>query len=797
MKLSRRWLDEFVKIDAEDREYSEKMTMSGSKVEDFEVIGADVVNVVVGKVLEIERHPDSDHLWVCKIDVAADRDITIVTGAQNVQSGDIVPVALDGASLPGGVEIKTGALRGVTSEGMLCSLKELGLDSHDFPYADEDGIFILQNEQAAAPLGANILDALDIRDSVVDFEITNNRADCLSVIGLARESAVTFGRNLTLHSPEVLSLGQGNISDYLAVDIENTKLCPRYSARVVTDIKIEPSPAWMRRKLRVSGVRPINNIVDITNYVMLEYGQPMHAFDYSCVNDAKIVVRPAREGEKITTLDGVDHDLTTDMLLIADSENPIGIAGVMGGENSEITNKTTTIVLESATFNGTSIRKTSIALGMRTDASGRFEKGLDINGTIAAVNRACELIEMLNAGKVVPGIEDIMAESAEEKNPVKLDADRINALLGTNIDRGFMEKTLLSLGFEISGDDITAPSWRSDIEHIADIAEEVARFYGYDIIEQTLVRSSASPGGLSERQQFESDTAASIRGMGFFEIKTYSFTSPGVWDKIRLPDDSPLRNAFVIQNPLGEDTSVMRTTSLPSMLDILSLNLSHRNSEARLYEMATIYNKQPDNSLAHEEIILTLGAYGNGEDFFSLKGAVDSLLREFRLESIEYNTVKNNPSYHPGRCAEIVCGGKTVAVLGQIHPLVTKRYDMECNVFAAEINLAAVMAVRAPEKTFAPLPRFPAVTRDIAVVCDADVTAASLQNTIASAGGTLLESCNLFDVYTGSPIPSGKRSLAFALSFRSLEGTLTDEDSDSLVAAILRALEDAHGATIR
>ena len=797
MKLSRRWLNEFVNIDTANREYAEKMTMSGSKVEGYEVIGEDIKKVVVGKVTEIDRHPDSDHLWVCGLDVGAGANITIVTGAQNVKAGDVVPVAVDGSTLPGGVEIKTGKLRGVQSEGMLCSLKELGLDTHDYPYADEDGIFILQGEEAAAPLGTDILDALDIRDTVVEFEITNNRPDCLSVIGLARESAVTFGKVATQHVPVVKAFGKGNISDFLAVEIADSRLCPRYTARVVTNIKIEPSPAWMRRKLRASGVRPINNIVDITNYVMLEYGQPMHAFDYACVNDGKIIVRTAREGEITTTLDGNERRLTTDMLLITDPQGPIGIAGVMGGLNSEITEETKTIVLESANFNGTSIRKTSIALGMRTDASGRFEKGLDINGTIPAVERACELIEMLGAGEVVPGIEDACGGDASEKLVIKLDPAKINTLLGTDISRAFMEKTLLELGFAIDGDDITAPSWRSDIEHIADITEEVARFYGYDIIAPTMVNAEATQGGYSKKQQFEREAASYLRGMGFFEIKTYSFTSPGSWDKIRLPSDSPLRDAFTIQNPLGEDTSIMRTTSLPSMLEILAVNMSHRNASARLYELATVYKKLPDGPLADENITLTLGAYGGGEDFFTLKGAIDSVLSELRLEDIEYTAITDNPSYHPGRCAKISCNGEVLGVFGQVHPLVLKQYDMSGDIFAAEINLPALMALRSPEKTYVPLPRFPAVIRDIAIVCDSEVSAAALQKSIVSAGGELLEKCALFDVYTGAPIPEGSRSLAFTLTFRSRGETLTDDSVDGVVSGILKELENAHNAVIR
>ena len=561
MKLSREWLGEYTTIGAPDKEYCDAMTLSGSKVEGWEVTGSEISRVVVGRVISMERHTNSDHMWVCKIDVGGERELQIVTGAQNVNIGDLVPVALDGSTLPGGKEIRTGKLRGELSEGMLCSLGELGLEQRDFPYAIEDGIFIL--EEDCVP-GDDIREVCGLNDSVVEFEITNNRPDCLSVRGLARESACTFHTPLTFAEPTVTA-GHGDIHEKLSVEIKDAELCPRYTARMVKNIKIAPSPKWMRRRLRASGVRPINNIVDITNYVMLEYGQPMHAFDYACLHDGKIIVRRAEEGESLRTLDGNDHALTPGMLVIADPEGPVALAGVMGGANSEITDETTTIVFESANFLGHSIRKTAIALGMRTDASGRFEKGLDLFATVPAVDRACELVEMLGAGEVFDGTIDVLAKEPETTF-IELDDKRINALLGTDIPREFMTDTLTSLGFELNGNTLTAPSWRGDCTMLADIAEECARFWGYDKIEATDIRGAATQGGYSEKTLFVRKLGTACRAMGYTEVVTYSFVSPSSLDKIKVPADSPLRDNYRILNPLGEDTSVMRTTALPSML---------------------------------------------------------------------------------------------------------------------------------------------------------------------------------------------------------------------------------------
>ena len=792
MKLSREWLGEYTTIGAPDKEYCDAMTMSGSKVEGWEVTGSEISRVVVGRVISMERHTNSDHMWVCKIDVGGERELQIVTGAQNVNIGDLVPVALDGSTLPGGKEIRTGKLRGELSEGMLCSLGELGLEQRDFPYAIEDGIFIL--EEDCVP-GDDIRDVCGLNDSVVEFEITNNRPDCLSVRGLARESACTFHTPLTFADPTVTA-GHGDIHEKLSVEIKDAELCPRYTARMVKNIKIAPSPKWMRRRLRASGVRPINNIVDITNYVMLEYGQPMHAFDYACLHDGKIIVRRAEEGESLRTLDGNDHALTPGMLVIADPEGPVALAGVMGGANSEITDETTTIVFESANFLGHSIRKTAIALGMRTDASGRFEKGLDLFATVPAVDRACELVEMLGAGEVYDGTIDVLAKEPETTF-IELDDKRINALLGTDIPREFMADTLTSLGFELNGNTLTVPSWRGDCTMLADIAEECARFWGYDKIEATDIRGAATQGGYSEKTLFVRKLGTACRAMGYTEVVTYSFVSPSSLDKIKVPADSPLRDNYRILNPLGEDTSVMRTTALPSMLGVLSTNLSRRNMEAKLYEMATVYKKQPGKVLADERTVLTLGAYGGGVDFFALKGAVEALLCAARTPDVRFTADTETAAFHPGRCAAVWSGDTRLGTLGQIHPDVCAAYGLDGATYCAEIDVVLLHDLEGAEPVYTPLPRFPAITRDIAVVCDASVPVGELTECIRKAEKNVLRGVKLFDVYTGVGIPEGKKSVAFSLTLRSDDGTLTDDHAEEAVRAVLDALRENFGAVIR
>jgi len=792
MKLSKKWLSEFTDIKATDKEYADAMTLSGSKVEAIEELGAEISNVVVGKVLAIERHKDSNHLWICSVDVGKEEPLQIVTGAQNVRAGDLVPVALHGSTLPGGVKIKKGNIRGAKSEGMLCSLKELGLDLNDFPYAIEDGIFILQED---CKPGDDIKSVIGFDDTVFEFEITNNRPDCFSIIGLARESAVTFGTELRLKTPEVKGSG-GDIMDYIDVEIEDSALCPRYTARVVKNIKIGPSPKWMRQRLRASGIRPINNIVDITNYVMLEYGQPMHAFDYSCIEGKKIIVRTARVGETLETLDGNQRKLTTDMLVIADENRPIGVAGVMGGANSEITDKTTTIVFESANFNGVSVRRTAMALGMRTDASSRFEKGLDPLMTLTALERACELVEMLGAGEVVDGVIDVVAADIKTVT-LPLEADKINALLGTNIPEEFMIKTLTSLGFTVENGIITVPSWRSDIEHYSDIAEEVARFYGYNVIEPTVFKGAAVEGGLTARQSAERSLGELCRGIGFTEILTYSFIGESDYDKFCISKDAPLRKSLKILNPLGDDTSVMRTTGLPSMLEVLARNSSYRNRDVRLYELARVYIPIDGAILPDERVNLVLGTYGENEDFFTLKGCVEAILRSQRILEPEFTAVTDNPSFHPGRCAEISFGNKVLGIMGQVHPKVQDNFGIDMPVYVAELDLAKIFESKGPEPSYKPLPRYPSVYRDLAIVCDAYTPVAVISRLMKEAGGRLLKGVELFDIYTGSPIPEGKKSVAFSLEFRSDEQNLTDAEVNPLIDKILKLLEKELGAQIR
>lgn len=789
MDLSRRWLNEFVPNEIEDRRYAEAMTLSGSKVEGWRNEREGIDKVVVGKVLEMARHENSDHLWVCQIDVGS-QAVQIVTGAQNVSVGDLVPVALHGSTLPNDVQILAGELRGVTSNGMMCSLKELGLTTHDFPYAIEDGIFILQED--CRP-GDDICSAIGLNDSIVEFEITPNRPDCLSMIGLARETAATFRLPLQLHNPEVKG-GGGDIYEHLDVEIENGALCPRYTARMVKNVKVGPSPRWLRERLRAAGVRPISNIVDITNYVMLEYGQPMHAFDFACVGGGRIVVRTAREGEQIVTLDGKAHGLSKEMLVIADEQKPVGVAGVMGGENSEIVGNTEMVVFESANFNGISIRKTAFGLGMRTDASARYEKGLDPMITLEAVNRACELVELLGCGEVLDGVIDVIAA---DKFPTVLDlrADKINALLGTDIPAAEMAQYLTSLGFLVENERVTVPSWRADVETYADLAEEVARLYGYDRLPMTLMRGETTMGGLTDEQAAQRRINSICRSMGYSEILTYSFTSPENFDKIALPQDDPRRDAITILNPLGEDTSIMRTTALPAMLEVLGRNEKARNSDVKLYELATVYYKDGSDLGAQSNMIL-LGGYGAQMDFFSIKGEVEALLAQMNVKGVGVRAVQDNQSYHPGRCAALYVGETCLGTVGQVHPLVAERFGLGSASYVAELCMQTLLAVRAPEGSYQPLPKFPAVMRDIAVVCAQSVTVGELTEVIAQTG-SLLADVQLFDIYTGTGVPEGKKSVAFSLKLQSPERTLTDGEADAETKAILQALEAQCGAVLR
>ena len=794
MKLNRKWLnEEFVDLsNVSDKEFVETLTVFGQKVETWERLDAEIKNVVVGKVLSMVRHPNSDHMWICQVDVGGDAPVQIVTGAQNVHEGDLVPVAQHNSWLPGGVHITKGKLRGEPSNGMLCSFSELGLTQNDLPGVFADGIWILNDEDCTIGEDINLVIGND--DTVVDFEITNNRPDCYSIIGLAREAAAAFGKPMRHHEPVVHGSDAGDIYDHLDVDVPATRLCNRYTSRMVANVKIAPSPKWLRRRLRANGVRPINNIVDITNYVMLEYGQPMHAFDYRYVSSGKIVVREAEDGETLTTLDGSVRNLKAGMLVIADENKPIGLAGIMGGENSEIKDDTAMVVFESANFDGTSIRQTALALGMRTEASGKFEKRLDPMMTVPAVQRACELVEMLGCGDVLNGTIDVINYVPEEKT-LPLEPEKINRLLGTNISKEDMVKYLNRLEIPVEGDTILVPSFRPDLNLMADIAEEVGRSYGYNEIPTTAFKTSTQ-GGYSPVMKLEAKAGTLCRAMGYSEIITYSFVSPTVFDQIRLPADSPLRNALRIQNPLGEDTSIMRTIALPSMLEILTRNYNFRNKSARLYELGRVYFKRADG-LADEPKVLTLGAYGDNMDFFTLKGAVEAVLKQLRIENIRFLADSENPSYHPGRCAKVFSGDRLLGVLGQIHPHVAGNYGVDAELYAAELRFDALYESKGAQPVYQPLPKFPAVTRDIAVVCDKAVTVGELEDAIRKGAKGLLKDVALFDIYTGVGIAPGKKSVAFNLTLRSDDRSLTAEEADADVKSILTALEQECGAVLR
>ncbi len=906
MKLSRKWLNEFVTVDANDKEFAEAMTLSGSKVETTEDLGAEIKNVVVGRIEKMERHPDSDHMWVCRLDVGQSEPVQIVTGAWNIHEGELVPVALHKSTLPGGKKIERGKLRGIISDGMLCSLSELGLDERDFPYAAitaaallndykpidpekpsipagikpgdkvcgpvicagvanvssagdgkwectlirteddspcattlvtdcqnlhqwdlvayntktntictladlhaeqrefphciNDGIFVLHED---CQPGDDIRPVINADDHVVEFEITPNRPDCLSVIGLAREVSATFDTPLTLHEPVVKGGGAGNLAELLDVETPDPDLCPRYTARMVRGVKIGPSPKWMRERLRSMGVRPINNIVDITNYVMLEYGQPMHAFDYRYVKGGKIVVRRAREGEELTTLDGNVRKLTPNMLVIADETRAVGLAGIMGGENSEIVDDTVDVVFESANFDGTCIRKAALSLGMRTEASAKFEKGLDPLNTLPAVNRACELVELLGAGEVIDGVIDVLNHVPQPRT-ITMDPARVNALLGTDIDGVDMYCYLERVEILTENHDfpngpaqVSIPSWRGDVEGIADLAEEVARFHGYNNIPVTLQRGETTQGGYSPVQQAERRLGSLCRSCGYSEIITYSFISPTCYDKIGWAPDEPLRNSLKILNPLGEDTSIMRTTTLPSMLDILARNYSYRSRDVRLYEIGRVYLPGGPDGLANEPRMLTLGAYGEGYDFFTMKGAVESVLRDLRIAGAAFRACQDDPSYHPGRCAGVYAGEKLLGVMGQIHPAVAANYGVDCELYCAELSFEALLEAQGPGAEYHPLPRFPAVSRDIAVVCREEVTVGELEACIRKAGGRLLRDVVLFDIYRGQGVAEGSKSVAFSMTLRADDRSITAAEADGEVKDILTALEQELGATLR
>ncbi|MDP4120003.1 MAG: phenylalanine--tRNA ligase subunit beta [Bacillota bacterium] len=790
MNLSMKWLNEFVDINMPPREFSEAMTMSGSKVEGYEIEGEKINNIVVGKVLKLERHPDAEKLIICQIDVGKSEPIQIVTGAQNLKEGDVIPVCLDNSILPDGRKIRKGKLRGVESNGMLCSLSELGLTTHDFPNAIEDGIFVLEEE---CRLGQDIRSAIGLNDTKVEFEITSNRPDCFSVIGLAREAAVTFNKELKLHAP-VVKAGAGDCTKELSVKIEDPELCKMYCAKIVKNVRIKPSPLWMRERLRAMGVRPINNMVDITNYVMLEYGQPMHAFDLRFIDNKEIKVRRAKAGETITTLDGVERKLSTRNLVIADANKPVALAGIMGGEYSGIMDDTNTVVFESANFLGSSVRLSAKEHGMRTDSSSRFEKGLDPNVCVPALERACELVELLDAGDVMDGmiIDDCFKP---EEVRIKFDVDWINGFLATDISKDKMQEILTKLECTFDGDDIIVPTFRPDLVHKADIAEEIARFYGYNVIPSAT--SSKSIGGkYSDEQKFYKTVNDAMLGLGLSEIITYSFISPKYYNKILMPENHPLRNSVIIKNPLGEDTSIMRTTALPSMMEILAKNYNNRNTDVYLFEIAKEYIPTEPDKLPIEKDKLTGGLYGENIDFFVTKGIVEELLENTGIENYDVIASNEEFAYHPGRCAVLTIGDETLGVIGEIHPKVAENYGIDCKVYAFSLDIEVMYKNAKIQKKYTPLPKYPAVSRDFAVICDIDLPVSALQKAVKAAVPKLLESFKIFDVYTGKQIETGKKSVAFSVTLRSKESTLTDTEVQSSVKKIMAALEKT-GAKLR
>jgi phenylalanyl-tRNA synthetase beta chain len=815
------------------RDVTESLTMSGSKVETWESEADEIQNVIVGEVKELTRHPDSDHMFITQIDVGKPNLIQIVTGAQNLKVGDWVPVAMHKSLLPGGKKITKGKLRGVESDGMLCGMLELGLTKHDFPQCIEDGIMVFDDEiknYRGMKLGMPIVEALGLDDTVIDFEITPNRPDCLSIRNLGRECAATFHVPYCAHAPAVKP-GHGSIAQKLRVDIENPDLCYRYCGAVVENVRVKPSPLWMRQRLRNCGVRPINNIVDITNYVMLEYGQPMHCFDYKYVNGSHILVRNAKPGESIVTLDGNERKLQPQMLVIADEKGPIAVAGVMGGEYSGTYADTHTIVFESAMFNGPSVRTTARDLGLRTEASGKYEKGLCAANCMPALQRALELVQLLDAGDVVDGIIDNYPCRDESlrtlwagKRRIPLRPETINRLLGTHLTRGQMVDYLTPLDFRMDGDDILIPPLRGDMERDCDVAEEIARYVGYNKIPATLMHGGCA-ARFTERQNFDEKMVNALAGFGLYECETFSFYSPKDLDKINLPANDPLRDAVRISNPLGEDTSIMRTTALPSLLGVIATNYAARAADCAVFEHATEYRtnpaaagvddkefndyaalaaklagqgKTPSDLLPIEHQKLVLAAYGPAWDYLAAKGVCERLFADAGIpcETLEVRRNTQGTTYHPGRAAALYYNGVQLAEVGEIHPKVAANYGVKERIVAANIDLDALFAQRAVAVQYNPLPKHPATSRDLALVTDAAVPAADLASAIRRGAGKNLETLALFDIYTGERIGAGKKSLAYTLTFRAADRTLTDTEVDASIEKVLKNLAEI-GVTLR
>jgi len=796
MKVPVSWLKEYVPDMAEDmdiKELSHRLTMSGSKVETVEHLGADIKNVVVGMILSIEKHPAADKLVITKVDIG-DRIIQIVTGATNLNASDYVPVALDGAVLHNGVKIKKGNLRGEKSDGMLCSIEELGYTRNDYPEAPENGIYVFPRPYIP---GINVVPIMQLRDDVIEFEITSNRPDCISVVGIARETAATLDKTLKYPDVTVAEEAGGNAKKHIGVEIKNPKNCLRYAARVVKNVKIEPSPLWMRHSLTAAGVRPINNIVDITNYVMLELGQPMHAFDIDNIAKRKIIVRNARDGETFTTLDGIARTLDKDMTVIADPEKAVAIGGVMGGENSKVTENASAVLLESANFYGPNIRRTSKKLGLRTDSSSRFEKGLDPNLCEAAVNRAAHLIEQIGAGSVVGGIVDVYPEKTPQTT-VSFSYSNINVLLGTKISSKEMEKYLNSLEITVNQGVAYIPSHRADITIEADLAEEVARLYGYDKIDTVLAAANPTVGKKNYEQTIEDIISETIIGEGFCEAMNYSFEAPKVFDKLLFDINAPERAAVTITNPLGEDFSVMRTVSINGILESLSRNYNRRNEDARLFEIAKVYIPRIAllNELPDEPKILTLGFYGGG-DFFDLKGTLENLFHKLGIENVSYVKQYDLRHCHPGRCADVFIGANKAGYLGEVHPAVCKNYEIGTRVYIAALDVATLTDAAATERSYKPLPRFPGVKRDIALLAPDNISVCDIETAIREKGGKTLEDVRLFDVYTGDKIEKGFKSVAYSLFFRGYDKTLTEDEAAAAVEKILKNLESKLSIKLR
>ena len=803
MNTSLSWMKAYVPdLDCTAQEYTDAMTLSGTKVEGFEELDKNLDKIIVARINKIEKHPDADKLVVCQVQIDEEgNEVQIVTGASNVKEGQKVPVVLDGGHVASshkdgesenGFKIKKGKLRGVESFGMMCSIEELGSTTDMYPDAAEDGIYILSDnpEYADAAIGSDAVELLGLHDVVFEYEVTSNRVDCFGVTGIAREVAATFGKEFV--PPVVTETGNNeDVNDYVSVEIEDTKLCPRYTARVVKNIKIAPSPEWMQRRLASVGIRPINNIVDITNYVMEEYAQPMHAYDLDKLAGKKIVVRKAKQDEPFMTLDGQERKLDDSMLVICDGEKPVGIAGIMGGENSKITDDVTTMLFEAATFDGTNIRLSGKKLGMRTDAQAKFEKGLDPNNAMEAMNRACQLIEELGAGEVVGGAIDVYPVK-KEPFTIPYNVEKINALLGTDIDEdtmvGYFEK--IDLPVDREKKEVLIPTWRQDLERMADLAEEVARFYGYDNIPMTLPSGSATAGGLSEKLQHEKIARTVVESYGFNEGMTFSFESPKVYDKLNLPEDDMFRKSIVITNPLGEDYSVMRTSALGGMLTSLSTNYNRRNKDVRLYELANVYLPKalPLTELPDERMQLTLGMYGEG-DFFTMKGVIETLMEKMGLTDLAQYDPKAEKSFlHPGRQAKVIYGGKEVAYLGEVHPEVLDNFSIGQKAYIAVVDMQTLSELAKFDVKYVGVPKFPAMIRDISMSMKKEVLAGEVEEVIRSKGGKLVESYELFDIYEGSQLAEGYKSLAYKIVFRASDRTLTDEEVNNAMNKIIKAL---------